>query len=305
VKSASADMITHLAGRQHSLVSCLKLKRKDGQILAFTEHDQNITFDAGDGDGSQVYKAAQGYTRTAVSSESGLEVDNVDLEGLLAAGGLELEDVRAGLYDGATALFFLVNWRDLSMGKITLRKGRLGKVTPRGGRYTAELQGLADRLARGEILETWSPGCRADLGDDRCQADLTGLSYAGVVSAVASRSRFTASAFVCAPAATDSTYLDGGVLTWTSGNNNGSSIEVRTYTHGTKVFILPVPLPYALQVGDGFTVQVGCDKKFTTCKNRFDNAVNFRGEPHVPEGDKIRINPTQTPGGGLPPGQGA
>jgi uncharacterized phage protein (TIGR02218 family) len=302
MKSASAAMIAHLAGRQHSLVSCLKLKTKAGAILAFTEHDQNITFDAGDGDGSQTYKAAQGYTRSAVMNESGLEVDNLDLEGLLASGGLELADVRAQVYDGATVLFFLVNWRDLSMGKITLRKGRLGRVTPQGGRYTAEIQGLADRLGRGELLQVWSPGCRADLGDDRCQADLTGLSYAGVVSAVTSRSQFTASAFVCAPAATDSTYLNGGILTWTSGNNNGRQIEVRTYTHGTKVFVLPVPLPYAIQVGDGFSVQVGCDKSFAVCKARFDNAVNFRGEPHVPEGDKVRYNPSAAPGGGYKAG---
>jgi hypothetical protein len=29
----------------------------------------------------------------------------------------------------------------------------------------------------------------------------------------------------------------------------------------------------------------GCDKRLVTCSQRFANAVNFRGEPHVPGGD--------------------
>jgi hypothetical protein len=31
----------------------------------------------------------------------------------------------------------------------------------------------------------------------------------------------------------------------------------------------------------------GCDKELDTCIARFNNAVNFRGEPFVPGTDKI------------------
>jgi hypothetical protein len=34
-------------------------------------------------------------------------------------------------------------------------------------------------------------------------------------------------------------------------------------------------------------VREGCDKQFATCVNRFKNALNFRGEPHVPGGDLL------------------
>ncbi|MNL82394.1 hypothetical protein D3C87_2097670 [compost metagenome] len=33
------------------------------------------------------------------------------------------------------------------------------------------------------------------------------------------------------------------------------------------------------------TVTVGCDKGFSTCRDRFANAVNFRGFPHMPGSD--------------------
>lgn len=35
-------------------------------------------------------------------------------------------------------------------------------------------------------------------------------------------------------------------------------------------------------VADAFTITVGCDKHFKTCKAKFDNSANFRGFPHVP-----------------------
>ncbi len=38
----------------------------------------------------------------------------------------------------------------------------------------------------------------------------------------------------------------------------------------------------SLSVGDAFQITAGCDKQLATCKSKFDNAVNFRGFPHMP-----------------------
>jgi uncharacterized phage protein (TIGR02218 family) len=40
-------------------------------------------------------------------------------------------------------------------------------------------------------------------------------------------------------------------------------------------------------VGNSFSLVAGCDKSFTTCAEKFNNAINFRGEPHVPGIDKM------------------
>ncbi|MFU7503175.1 MAG: phage BR0599 family protein [Candidatus Tisiphia sp.] len=34
---------------------------------------------------------------------------------------------------------------------------------------------------------------------------------------------------------------------------------------------------------------VGCDKKFITCCNKFNNAINFRGEPLIPDDNFIKV----------------
>jgi uncharacterized phage protein (TIGR02218 family) len=49
------------------------------------------------------------------------------------------------------------------------------------------------------------------------------------------------------------------------------------------------PAPVAL--GDEFMVTAGCDKRFDTCRTKFDNGVNFRGFPHMPGDDFVMSYP--------------
>lgn len=80
-------------------------------------------------------------------------------------------------------------------------------------------------------------------------------------------------------------YFSYGTVTFTSGDNAGFTTEVRDFTNGT--FALFIPTPKALQVGDTYQAVAGCDKRLDTCVARFNNALNFRGEPHVPGTDKM------------------
>ncbi len=71
----------------------------------------------------------------------------------------------------------------------------------------------------------------------------------------------------------------------TSGANAGQKCEVKRYQ--APQFTLSEPYAQPIQVGDGYSVIAGCDKRFDTCSGRFLNALNFRGRPHVPGTDRI------------------
>ena len=47
------------------------------------------------------------------------------------------------------------------------------------------------------------------------------------------------------------------------------------------------PMAQPIAPGDTFIVTAGCDKRFATCRAKFDNAVNFRGFPHIPGNDFV------------------
>jgi hypothetical protein len=77
-------------------------------------------------------------------------------------------------------------------------------------------------------------------------------------------------------------YLDNGTLTWISGDNAGTSLEIKTYAGSGSIVVLWLGLNYATQVGDRFFYYPGCDKRRDTCVRKFANILNFRGEPDVP-----------------------
>jgi len=83
----------------------------------------------------------------------------------------------------------------------------------------------------------------------------------------------------------DSGYFDFGLITFTSGLNDDLSMEIKAYAVGQ--ITLHLPMPYTVAAGDAYTLRAGCDKSLATCRDRYDNVVNFRGEPYIPGIDKM------------------
>lgn len=274
MKNISAELQVHLAGDVTTLATCWKLTRQDGVVMGFTDHGEDISFE------SVVYVAASGFAASAVESTADLAVDNMDVSGVLDSNAITEADILAGLYDRAAVEVFMLNYTDISQGVLLLRSGTLGEVTCDHGRFVAEIRGLTQHL-RQTIGQVYSPGCRAELGDSACGVALAGYTEAGAVTSVTSRRVFQDSALL-----QESGYFDQGKVTFTSGANEGLAMEVSVFTEGGAVKLV-LPMPYDVEVGDTFSIQAGCDKSFATCISRFANAVNFRGEPHVPGTDRL------------------
>lgn len=273
MKTISNDLAGHLAGEVTTLCTCWKLTRVDSIVLGFTDHDKELTVSG------VTYQAASGFNPTAIAGNANLAVDNLDVEGLLSSDAIAEADVLSGLYDFAEVDIFLVNYADLSQGRLDLRSGWLGEVTLEDGRFTAELRGLAQRLTH-TIGELYSPSCRAQLGDPRCKVALASYTVTGTVTACDSNMAFSDAVRLEA-----ANRFAAGSVTFTSGLNAGRSMEIKEFAAGRFTLVLPMPRPIA--VGDAYSAVQGCDKTLATCRDRFSNVVNFRGEPHVPGLNKM------------------
>lgn len=76
-----------------------------------------------------------------------------------------------------------------------------------------------------------------------------------------------------------------GRLRWLDGANAGLMAHVTGTTANAVLLAEPAPLPVA--AGDRAELTEGCDKRWSTCRTRFANAANFRGEPHLPGNDLL------------------
>lgn len=273
MQQLTTALASHLAQEVTTLATCWSIMRKDGVALYFTDHDENLTIDG------QVYEASDSMNPSAVSSQSGLTVDNLELQGILSVEAITQEDLLSGRYDHAQISVFMVNYEAPSTGKLKLKTGWLGEVTVQGGQFTAEMRGLSAQLQQ-TIGEVYTKSCRATLADARCGVNLSAYSFSGTVTGIEANFAFTD-----ASKTQSNGYFSGGLLRFTSGANQGLSMEVRDFTN--RRFGLFLPLPNLIALGDTYTVSAGCDKEFTTCIGKFNNALNFRGEPHVPGIDKL------------------
>lgn len=78
-----------------------------------------------------------------------------------------------------------------------------------------------------------------------------------------------------------------GVLLWITGANAGYEMEVKGWTLATHTMVLFDKMPFEIEIGDTFAASMGCDRRLATCKNRFANVINLRGEPYLPGSDEV------------------
>lgn len=283
MKTASSELAAHVAAEVTTTCTLWKLIRRDNVVKGFTDHDRDLTVSG------VLYQAATGYTRTAISGDATLSVDNMDLEGIIASGSLTADDIRAGLYDWAELVCMLCNYADLTQGTVILRRGFLGEFTLKAGVFVTELRGISQALSR-NFVEVTTPDCQADLGDVRCKVDLTAHRETGSITAITTQRRIATVTITGARAAG---YFNGGLITWATGNNTGAKQELKTLTGGTLTLYLPAAED--LTVGDTFTVQASCDKTTTMCKGRYNNIANMRAFPFIPGTDLVQRTPNAKP----------
>lgn len=163
MKTISPGLKLHLSHPVTTLATCWYIIRIDGSAWGFTTFDEDLVIDG------VIYSSVAGFSRTAISTGSVGEVDNLNVVGFFHDDGITARDIRNGLFDYASIWVFCVNWMDLTAGICRLRRGWIGECTiSESGVFMAELRGLTQALVQ-EFGSVYMPICRADLGDTKCK----------------------------------------------------------------------------------------------------------------------------------------
>lgn len=327
MRDLTPSLLAHLASGGTKLAACWRLERKDGVILRSTQHDRDLAVTVGSPDRfdlTGLYSATRGITGSNIKSSSDLSVSNLDVSGSLkdknahdfTFDDISGEDLEAGLFDKAAYTIFQTNWSDPSGGVIILMRGTLGNIQRNSdGMWTCELRSISQALAQVQG-RSYGVLCDATLGDARCGVNLADFTFTGVVDTVTSARVFTALIDVGSPTPADN-FFQYGLLTFTSGANNGFSREVASASlEDVELFESFPSLPAD---GDTFTISAGCNKELNIevdgdgpptiangrvsgdCAVKFDNPINFRGFPNKPGPDtmiRLRVPEKKSSGGG-------
>ncbi len=265
-----------LAGEVTTLAFLWRLTRLDGVVLGFTSHDRPIRA------GGITHVARPGMTPSAITLEDGFRTETMVVSGALSADSMRGADLESGRWHGASVDLHVCDWRQPEATMLRLASGRIGDVVRReqgsGGRFSVELLSEMSALLRGGPPRC-SAMCRASLGDGRCQVDMDSRTS----TAIAMRIEEDWVRLQHAPAEPD--HYAHGILRVLDGPHAGIDRPVLR-VEGPDVQ-LAERLP---ALGEGrwrIRLREGCDRRFETCVTRFDNALQFSGEPHVPGTDAL------------------
>ncbi len=262
--------------------------------LYYTDHDTDIVYD------SQTWKAAPGITRSPVSYNANLQIDdmritvpNVDLtlfgatKKVAAWARMRTFDdaeVRIYQYDHTTGTAFLHSVWNIQ----GVERANTDQVTFILESCIAKLDRLIPRVV-------FQPECNNALFDSVCAVDESLFSF---TSTVVSATQFdvTYSALSGSPPAgvdpIANDYFTFGVIVFTGGVLQGRSFFISAHTGDATggTVTLATELPAAPASGDPITLKAGCAKTIAHCKSKFGNyrtvrpdwRQHYRGFPYMP-----------------------
>ena len=135
----------------------------------------------------------------------------------------------------------------------------------------------------------FGPGCWHQVYDPGCTLLKATFTVTGHVTAVTDGAHFNTSL----TQADD--YFDLGVITFTSGVNNGFAANVTSFKNASGATVLRYPFPVAPAVSDTFSIYPGCDLQQATCSGKFSNLAHFGGQPWIPVPETITDGGTTAP----------
>jgi uncharacterized phage protein (TIGR02218 family) len=252
----SNKMINEMIIKGEKFVTCFQMELKNKQMIYLTSSDRKIL-----------------YANTEYLPNSGLRVESasfndsahneIRITGIFENGGisknLDLDGMNVRIFFHFPQNSLFLEWLALSYSEIQYD----------GMNFALILRPEIFKLHK-SALQNFSANCRASFGDVRCKV------RAGAYSAIYDVVSIEQDTIKISGCTRDDGFFNGGEINF----KDSGSYEIKLHTKHRLVLTKNC----ASVAPTRAILTPSCDKHFITCCNRYKNAVNFRGEPHIPFG---------------------
>lgn len=295
MKAASAGTLATLSSGLALRADLYDITLTTGQVYRFTNFQQALSAAIYPSGTAHTYGTGLTIKRDTITQKAGVDAGSMKLTvtpqadspsaPVLIAGYPFLVACRMGLLDASLVqLSKLFMPPPSSTGAIDTSNGAVGwflgsaldiNVT----RFSAEL-GVSDFLAYMGTQQmprnVWRTGCGHQVYDAGCTLLKGSFTVSGSITSATDGSHFNTNLTQA------DHYFELGVITFTSGANNGLQATVSSFLHGSGAIVTRYPLPNVPTGGDTFNIYPGCDLTQATCTTKFSNLAHFSGTPYIP-----------------------
>ena len=248
---------------------CWHIKLTNGVQIGVTDHDNDIEV-------TGVKYLSKALVKYDVAQKSSNMLKGInEISGIIDHELIKEDDILKGKFDNALLSIYLVDYKNIKKSPYLLKQGYIGNIKCSNNQFYADIYPLTEKL-NSNIIQSFSPYCRAKFCDKKCQLDKGIYTKIGKIDKVINKNSFLDEGRNEVKG-----YYDFGTIKFLSGKNKDIILEISNFHNQVIEVILP-PL-VELNLGDKYEITAGCDKNFSTCINKFNNAINFRGEPHISE----------------------
>lgn len=250
---------------------CVRIECTNGTTVRLTAYPHDLTMS-----NATIYRTDSGYEPTAFSATSSFSPSAMDLDGIVAVGGVSRDELASGVFDNARVYIFKTSFLAPVEDYEPIAAGFFGKTTLEDDHYKIEGMSLIDAMNQ-SVGKVYQAACSRTFGDAGCTKNLASLSVTGTITSVTS-----SYVFLDAARSEAADWFGAGTIEFTSGANVGlKPLEIRAYAADGTITLFE-PTYYAPVIGDAYIMIPGCRKREVDCRDKWSNIINFFGFTRIP-----------------------
>jgi uncharacterized phage protein (TIGR02218 family) len=251
-----------------NLVTCIRMQLPNDIVYCFCDNEDDFYFE------KEKYISSLSFTVGQLNKSSQLGDDNFKIKFAIDGKFFEKSKLIANHYSAAFVEVFLIDLLEDVKRKKLVNSGWVGAVSIKENHFTTEINCLSSKL-NCIINQSYSSNCRAKLGDARCKIDKSNFSFKGIVGDIIEENVFLDQSIN-----KENGYYNYGEIKFLNGELESRVFLVKENID-QKIYIQAFE-KLNIKVGDQYELIAGCNKSIQTCIAKFNNAINFRGEPFIP-----------------------
>jgi uncharacterized phage protein (TIGR02218 family) len=274
----------------------IKLHAVESRVILLTDWYEPLTIMTG-----ETFLPQNAGMGTATRRQLAQPAD-MEVKGFIDSDLIKVEDVLRGLWDGAIIEEIVIDYRYPFHAPLHFARYFVSALSVDGGIIKADIKAFSKVLEK-PVGENWGSSCRVPVFSQSsgvragCNLDPQVWGTYRVTGATTTDARlviinFAGSGWVNGVAWGATNWGTYGKLEFQSGPNTGVTVLIKSWAvdYGANLATATIqkPLPYNYTTGDSVFLTPGCTHLLLGdggCVKKFNNAINFQGEPHIPGRD--------------------
>ncbi len=241
------------------------------KTLRYTDYSVDVNLNG------EVYLHGKVTENHSFEKSSEDKADNYGFKTYFDDADISFDELTDDEFEQAEVNVFMINPSAPDESCIMLQKGYIKEIKIQGSEISFEVEGLLSRLSRGNITKCYSASCRASFGDKYCKIDKKNIRVKSVITKILDLNSAEIDISSLKKA-----YFEGSALI---DETTQKTYRIKKIFKNEIYFDNP-SLDNLTEDGE-ITILPSCNKEFATCCNIYNNAINFRGEPHLPGVDEL------------------